>query len=98
MIIKAEFKSTLGINNLGGMGFYFGLPESLRGSKTKIFSFVRDRLQTRIHGWSTKFLSKGGKEVMIKSVATALPTYVMSCFRLPKTITSKLTSAAAKFW
>ncbi|KAL9840135.1 hypothetical protein AtNW77_Chr2g0224951 [Arabidopsis thaliana] len=35
---------------------------------------------------------------MIKSVATALPTYVMSCYRLPKTITSKLTSAIAKFW
>ncbi|CAL9236452.1 unnamed protein product, partial [Arabidopsis halleri] len=80
------------------MGSYLGLPESLGGSKTKIFSFVRDRLQTRINGWSAKFLSKGGKEVMIKSVAAALPTYVMSCFRLPKTITSKLTSAVANFW
>ncbi|KAG7574769.1 Endonuclease/exonuclease/phosphatase superfamily [Arabidopsis suecica] len=96
--IKEEIKSTLGITNIGGMGSYLGLPESLGGSKTKIFSFVRDRLQTRINGWSAKFLSKGGKEVMIKSVAAALPTYVMSCFRLPKTITSKLTSAVAKFW
>ncbi|KAG7567099.1 Ribonuclease H-like superfamily [Arabidopsis thaliana x Arabidopsis arenosa] len=96
--IKEEIKSTLGITNIGGMGSYLGLPESLGGSKTKLFSFVRDRLQTRINGWSAKFLSKGGKEVMIKSVAAALPTYVMSCFRLPKTITSKLTSAVAKFW
>jgi len=96
--IKAEIKSALGIHSIGGMGSYLGLPESLGGSKTRIFSFVRDRLQTRINGWSTKFLSKGGKEVMIKSVAAALPTYVMSCFRLPKTITSKLTSAVAKFW
>ncbi|KAG7564174.1 Ribonuclease H domain [Arabidopsis suecica] len=96
--IKDEIKATLGITNIGGMGSYLGLPESLGGSKTKIFSFVRDRLQTRINGWSAKFLSKGGKEVMIKSVAAALPTYVMSCFRLPKTITSKLTSAVANFW
>ncbi|KAL9808894.1 hypothetical protein AtNW77_Chr00c001g0320531 [Arabidopsis thaliana] len=35
---------------------------------------------------------------MIKLVAFALPTYVMSCFRLPKTITSKLTSEVARFW
>ncbi|KAL9840753.1 putative RNA-directed DNA polymerase [Arabidopsis thaliana] len=96
--IKADIKLILGIHNLGGMGSYLGLPESLGGSKTKVFSFVRDRLQSRINGWSAKFLSKGGKEVMIKSVAAALPTYVMSCFRLPKAITSKLTSAVAKFW
>ncbi|KAG7584349.1 Ribonuclease H-like superfamily [Arabidopsis suecica] len=96
--IKEEIKLALGIHNLGGMGSYLGLPESLGGSKTKIFSFVQDRLQVRINGWSAKFLSKGGKEVMIKSVVAALPTYVMSCFRLPKSITSKLTSAVAKFW
>jgi len=42
--IKAEIKSTLGIHNIGGMGSYFGLPKSLGGSKTKIFSFVRDGL------------------------------------------------------
>ncbi|XP_019087439.1 PREDICTED: uncharacterized protein LOC109127304 [Camelina sativa] len=80
------------------MGSYLGLPESLRGSKTKVFSFVRDRLQGRTTGWSAKLLSKGGKELMIKSVATAVPTFVMSCFRLPKTMTSKLTSAVANFW
>ncbi|KAG7585995.1 Reverse transcriptase zinc-binding domain [Arabidopsis thaliana x Arabidopsis arenosa] len=96
--VQAEVQHVLGITKIGGMGSYLGLPESMGGSKTKIFSFVRDRLQNRVNGWSAKFLSKGGKEVMLKSVAAALPTYVMSCFRLPKTITSKLTSAIAKFW
>ncbi|XP_019093256.1 PREDICTED: uncharacterized protein LOC109129458 [Camelina sativa] len=91
-------QGVLGITNLGGMGSYLGIPESLGGSKTKVFSYVRDRLQSRTTGWSAKLLSKGGKEVMIKSVATAVPTFVMSCYRLPKTITSKLTSAVANFW
>jgi len=53
--IKEKIKSTLGIHNIRGMGSYLGLPESLGSSKTKIFSFVRDRLQTRINGLLAKF-------------------------------------------
>lgn len=81
--IKKEINGALGISNISGMGSYLGLQENLGGSKKKN-SFVRDRLHIRINGWTAKFLSKGGKEVLIKSVAAALPTYDMSCFRLPK--------------
>ncbi|XP_010424289.1 PREDICTED: uncharacterized protein LOC104709359 [Camelina sativa] len=70
---KTEIQGILGITNLGGMGSYLGLPESLGGSKTKVFSFVRERLQGRTTGWSAKLLSKGGKKVMIKSIATCGP-------------------------
>lgn len=80
------------------MGSYLGLPEQIHGSKNQVFSFVGDRFQKRINGWTSKFLSKGGKEVLTNSVAQALPTYVMSCFLLPKGIRSKLSSAIAIFW
>ncbi|XP_010513536.1 PREDICTED: uncharacterized protein LOC104789557 [Camelina sativa] len=96
--LREELKGVLGITNLGGMGSYLGIPESLGGAKTKIFSFVQDKLQARASGWPARLLSKGGKKVMIKSVATAVPTFVMSCFRLPKTVTRKLTSAISNFW
>jgi len=95
---QSTIKSTLGIHRDGGMGSYLGLLEKIHGSKTQVFSFVRDRLQKRLNTWSAKFLSKGGKEVLIKSVAQALPTYVISCFLLSKAIRSKLSSAIANFW
>ncbi|XP_010481232.1 PREDICTED: uncharacterized protein LOC104760080 [Camelina sativa] len=96
--VRLEMQRVLGITNLGGMRSYLGITESLGGSKTKVFSYVRDWLQSRTTGWPAKLLSKGEKEVMIKSVATVVPTFVISCYRLPKTITSKLTSVVANFW
>ena len=44
------------------------------------------------------FLPRGKKEVIIKSVITALPNNLMYVYRLPKAIIKKLTSAIAQFW
>lgn len=38
------------------------------------------------------------KEVQIKSVAQAVPSYVISCYLLPKGITKNLSSAVSRFW
>lgn len=47
--VQKEMKRLLGISMIGGMGSYLSIPESLGGAKTKVFSFVRDRLQDRIN-------------------------------------------------
>ena len=88
----------MGIQNIGGMGSYLGLPESIGGSKVQMFGFVQDRLNNSVKGWTFRFFTKGGKYVIIKSVVTALPNHVISVYRLPKTTVKKLTSAVAQFW
>ena len=88
----------MGIQNLGGMGSYLGLPESLGGSKIQVFGFVQERLNNRVNGWTFKFFTKEGKEVIINSVVTALLNHVMSVYRLPKETAKKLTSTVEQFW
>ncbi|XP_024013218.1 uncharacterized protein LOC112087542 [Eutrema salsugineum] len=96
--LKQGIKDAIGISAEGGMGMYLGLPKQICGSKKKVFSYVHDRLSNRVNSWSARLLSKGGKEIQIKSVAQAVPTYVMSCFLLPQGVTDKLRSAIANFW
>ncbi|KAA3488795.1 reverse transcriptase [Gossypium australe] len=57
-----------------------------------------DNISLRLDRWSNRFLSQGGKEVFIKSVLQAIPTYAMYCFLFPKSLCEKIESSLAKFW
>lgn len=95
---KEDIKRKLGIKQEGGEGIYLGLPESFGGSKVSILNYLKERLSERVQGWQTRFLSSAGKEVVLKAVALALPTYTMSCFLLPKTVCRKILSIMSDFW
>ncbi|XP_013624943.1 PREDICTED: uncharacterized protein LOC106331160 [Brassica oleracea var. oleracea] len=96
--LRQQIKDKLGIQNEGGMGTYLGIPEDISGSKCKLFAFLKKKLMHRVNGWTGRWMSKGGKEVLIKSILLALPTYVMSTFLLPLEICENLASAIAQFW
>ncbi|KAA3454812.1 reverse transcriptase [Gossypium australe] len=77
---------------------YLGLPNMVGRRKNESFQSLVDRALMRIDGWSNKFLSQGGKEIFIKAVLQAIPTYAMSCFLLPNSLCRKMESIFAKFW
>lgn len=52
----------------------------------------------KLQGWKEKLLSKAGKEILIKAVAQPIPTYAMSCFKLPNSFGEDIESIIRKFW
>lgn len=58
---------------------------------------MKERVSRVVQEWKSNFFSCGGKKFLIKSVARAIPTYVMSCFRLPKFFFFYLSNTMARF-
>jgi len=77
---------------------YLGLPVYMGKSKEKTFNYLKDRVWKRIQGWKEQSLSKAGKEVLIKSMAQAIPSYAMSCFDLTKTLCDAISNMICRFW
>jgi len=67
-------------------------------SKKQTFASICGRVKAKLDGWKEKFLSQAGKEILIKAVVQALPTYCMSVFRLPQTLCKSLNSLMNGFW
>jgi hypothetical protein len=59
---------------------------------------TKGRLAKRFTSWVERFMSAGAKEVLIKSVAQAIPTYVMGVFKLPATLCEEMTEMIRYFW
>ena len=65
---------------------YLGLPVLIGRNKTDAFDYLRERIRGRIQGWSKRFLSRAGKEIMLKTVIQMILSYVMSVFRIPHSL------------
>jgi hypothetical protein len=75
-----------------------GLPIHIGKSKKLAFAYIKQRIWARIQGSHEKLLSKVGKEILIKVVAQAIPTFAMSCFDLTKSLCDELSSMIERYW
>lgn len=77
---------------------YLGLSSLLNRKKSVTFGYIKERLQERLQGWDKRKLSKGGKEILLKSVAQAILNYTMSVFLLPIEVCRDIERIMCKFW
>ena len=73
-----------------------GLPFLMSRSKSVAFQFILDKVVGKINGYRAKILSQAGRSVLIKSVASTIPS--MGTFLLPDSICHKLDKIFKYFW
>jgi hypothetical protein len=76
---------------------YLGLHALVGIDRSDCFRHLIDRVRGKTKGWKEKLLSKGVKEVLIKSVAQAVPIYAMMVFKIPKNICKGISDFIAQF-
>ena len=67
-------------------------------NKWNTFNNIKEKLGKKLAGWKEKLLSKAGKEILFKTVAVAIPNYIMGCFKIPDSLCDDLTSMIRNFW
>ena len=77
---------------------YLGLPALVGRNKRASFDKLKQQVWKRLQCWEGKLLSQAGREVLIKLVIQSIPTYAMSCFKLPVTLCHENETLIRKFW
>uniref|UniRef100_A0A803PIJ2 Reverse transcriptase domain-containing protein n=1 Tax=Cannabis sativa TaxID=3483 RepID=A0A803PIJ2_CANSA len=95
---QSRFRTSLFLNGEGFISKYLGVPHCIGRVKNSIFHYLIQKVSSKLNVWNEKLFSRAGKETLIKSVIQAIPSFAMSCFRLPKSICASIQSLTAKFW
>ena len=88
--VKEEICSNLGIQATTNISKYLGFPIKHKGAARNRVNFVVERVLNKLSGWKAKFLSFAGRSVLVKSVMSAIPNYVMQGEALPMHLCEKL--------
>ena len=81
--MQVHIKDALGVAVVQQYDKYLGLPFFVGRNKKASFDNIKQQVWKKLQGWEGKLLSQVGREILIKAIAQALPTYTMSCFKLP---------------
>ena len=96
--LRRRIADCVGMTVAANPGTYLGIPSMWGRTKVNVMNFLKERVQGKLQHWKQQALSQGGKEILIKAVACAIPTYIMGCFKVPKKVCEEMNKEVANFW
>ncbi|GAU40964.1 hypothetical protein TSUD_187210 [Trifolium subterraneum] len=96
--IKKDIANILPMTIKDQFSKYLGMPTVMGRSKHQVFNFIQEKIWNKLKGWKEKNLSFAGRSTLIKVVAQAIPTYLMSSFLIPKGVCGQMEKMICNFW
>ena len=96
--VKVAIQGMVGAKIMENCEKYLGLPMVGGKSKVNTFKELGEKITRRVMRWKEKYISKAGREILIKTVAQAIPTYTMRIFKIPKVLCDIINSTLTKYW
>ena len=96
--VKRDIKEAWGVSEIMHYERYLGLPSFVGKGKKASFNYIKEKVWRKLQGWEGKLLSQAGREVLIKLVIQAIPTYTMGCLKIPIGLCNEIEGLIKKFW
>ncbi|KAK2393020.1 hypothetical protein QL285_055002 [Trifolium repens] len=76
---------------------YLGLPVGANPRRLSTWNPVIEVVQKRLASWKNKYVSLGGRVVLLNSVLSAIPIFYLSLFKMPVGVWKKLVRLQRRF-
>ncbi|XP_072058188.1 uncharacterized protein [Arachis hypogaea] len=95
---RVDIEEILGMTTWDTPGKYLGLPAIWGRSQNKALAWIEEKIMNKLEGWKERLLNQAGKEILIKAVIQAMPSYIMNVIKLPKSFCRRICAKVARFW
>ena len=95
---KAEISNFLQVPEVREYEKYLGLPAMVGRNRKASLNFIKERVWSKLQGWKEKLLSQAGREILLKAVVQAIPTFAIGCFKLPVGLCDEIEALIRKFF
>ena len=85
-IVQHTISEALNIEATTDLGMYLGMPTLTSRVTRDTFGHICEKIDRKLAGWKTKYLSLAGRITLAKSTLTTMANYSMQSAKLPRTI------------
>lgn len=96
-LAQQEISAALNMDATSDLGMYLGMPTLTSRVTKETYSHLCEKLDRRLAGWKTKYLSLAGRITLAKSTLSALGNYSMQSAKIPRSVCEEMDRKTRSF-